>query len=64
MSIFQKIFGMFTRLAWIKRKYEGSRDWDWRSASALPERCGGALSVRSSALGEGTTFTVTLPVDA
>ncbi len=53
-----KIFGMFTRLH-RKDTYEGT-GIGLAVCQRIVDRCGGALSVRST-LGEGSTFTVTLP---
>jgi len=53
-----KIFGMFTRLH-RKDQYEGT-GIGLAVCQRIAEQCGGGISVRS-ALGGGTTFTVTLP---
>ncbi len=53
-----KIFGMFTRLH-RKDEYDGT-GIGLAVCLRIAEKCGGAISVRST-IGEGSTFTVTLP---
>jgi light-regulated signal transduction histidine kinase (bacteriophytochrome) len=53
-----KIFGMFKRLH-RKEEYEGA-GIGLAVCERIADQCGGAISVRS-VLGEGSTFTVTLP---
>jgi light-regulated signal transduction histidine kinase (bacteriophytochrome) len=55
---FDKIFGMFKRL-YRKDEYEGT-GIGLAVCQRIVAQCGGAISVRST-IGEGTTFTVTLP---
>ncbi len=55
---FDNIFGMFKRLH-RKDDYEGT-GIGLAVCQRIVDQCGGAISVRST-LGEGTTFTVTLP---
>jgi signal transduction histidine kinase len=53
-----KIFGMFKRLH-RKDEYEGT-GIGLAVCQRIADQCGGAISVRST-IGEGSTFTVTLP---
>ena len=53
-----KIFGMFKRLH-RKDEYEGT-GIGLAVCQRIVDQCGGAISVRST-VGEGSTFTVTLP---
>ena len=53
-----KIFGMFNRLH-RKDEYEGT-GIGLAVCQRIADQCGGAISVRST-IGEGSTFTVTLP---
>jgi len=54
-----KIFGMFKRLH-RKDEYEGT-GIGLAVCQRIADQCGGAISVRST-IGEGSTFTVTLPI--